>query len=91
MKMPAHNNGYKFKPDTWIYKDEIPMNGGDLGGAITGTTGFDTLSTDYAIYRPDSLANPKGSCTPSSYDKIERGDDLRNGMGKLAQVVWSQQ
>jgi|TARA_B110000971_G_scaffold220412_2_gene263929 hypothetical protein len=61
-----------FKPDTWQYKNELPMN----GGAFNGLTGFDSQGGSYAIYSQTELnleqCNSETKCT--------KVDDLRNGM-----------
>ena len=38
-------------PDTWNYKNEIPMNGGQMNGIV----GFDSLESQFAIYNPNKL------------------------------------
>jgi len=38
-------------PDNWIYKNELPMNGGNMNGII----GFDSLESQFAIYNPNKL------------------------------------
>ena len=38
-------------PDNWLYKDELPMNGGNMNGII----GFDSLESQFAIYNPNKL------------------------------------
>jgi hypothetical protein len=38
-------------PDTWNYKNELPMN----GGAMNGIFGFDSLESQFAIYNPNKL------------------------------------
>lgn len=38
-------------PDTWLYKDELPMNGGKMNGIF----GFDSLESQFAIYNPNKL------------------------------------
>ena len=38
-------------PDTWNYKNEMPMNGGNMNGIV----GFDTLESQYSIYSPNKL------------------------------------
>jgi len=38
-------------PDTWSYKDEMPMNGGNMGGII----GFDSLESQFAMYSPNKM------------------------------------
>ena len=39
------------EPDTWNYKNEIPMNGGQMNGIV----GFDSLESQFAIYNPNKL------------------------------------
>ena len=38
-------------PDTWGYKNELPMNGGIMNGIV----GFDSLESQFAIYNPNKL------------------------------------
>jgi len=38
-------------PDNWKYKNELPMNGGNMNGII----GFDNLESQFAIYNPNKL------------------------------------
>jgi len=38
-------------PDNWNYKNELPMNGGNMNGII----GFDSLESQFAIYNPNKL------------------------------------
>ena len=38
-------------PDTWSYKNELPMNGGNMNGIV----GFDTLESQFAIYGTNKL------------------------------------
>ena len=60
------------KPDTWVYKNELPMNGGAVRG---GVHGFDTLESDFAAFG-DANAMIQ-SCQTKSPD-----DDIRMGMGQ---------
>ena len=52
---PCKDNEYIRKsdinPDTWQYKDELPMNGGKMNGII----GFDGLESQFAIFNPNKL------------------------------------
>jgi len=66
------NKEKTFKPDTWQYKNELPMN----GGAFSGLTGFDSQGGHYAIYSQTELDLEK--C--NSETKCSKVDDLRNGM-----------
>ena len=38
-------------PDNWNYKNELPMNGGQMNGIF----GFDSLESQFAIYNPNKL------------------------------------
>jgi hypothetical protein len=38
-------------PDNWNYKNELPMNGGNMNGIF----GFDSLESQFAIYNPNKL------------------------------------
>lgn len=57
-------------PDNWVYKDEMPMN----GGTMNGIAGFDSLESQFAIYNPNKL-NLK-SIKENSFSNIPH-DDLR--------------
>jgi len=66
------NKDQVFKPDTWQYKNEMPMN----GGSFNGLTGFDSLGGHYAIYSKTELDLEK--CNNET--KCHKVDDIRNGM-----------
>ena len=38
-------------PDSWSYKNELPMNGGNMNGIH----GFDNLESQFAVYNPNKL------------------------------------
>lgn len=64
------------KPDNWNYKNELPMNGGNILGNIVG---FDTLNDGYAMF------NDKGKqftekCN-NNMDCSVQQDDIRFGLG----------
>lgn len=64
-------NGSKgFKPDTWEYKNELPMNGGKMEN---GVVGFDLMGDDggFAVYDQSTVVQS----IPSNET------DLRSGMG----------
>jgi hypothetical protein len=66
------DNQNTFKPDSWLYKDELPMN----GGLFNGISGFDSMNDSMAVYDVNELNIGKcdnGLCPPT--------DDLRNGVG----------
>lgn len=66
------NKDQVFKPDTWQYKNELPMN----GGSFNGLTGFDSIGGHFAIYNKTELNLEK--CDNET--KCHKIDDLRNGM-----------
>jgi hypothetical protein len=57
-------------PDSWVYKDELPMNGGQMNGII----GFDSLESQFAIYNPNKLNLQSSS--QDTFNNIPH-DDLR--------------
>ena len=71
------DNQNTFKPDTWKYKNELPMN----GGLFNGLSGFDSLNGSYAVYDVNDLSlencNSETACKPK--------DDLRPGLGQPAE------
>ena len=69
-------NEYSNEPESWKYKDELVMNGGEV---INGVTGYDDLIDDYFSYRDLTLKYEK-ECSPSKRGTIIN-DDLRMGMG----------
>jgi hypothetical protein len=73
---------YSNQPDTWAYKDELVMNGGEL---LNGITGYDNLIDQYSTYGQESLlddCSDKDSCVPSNRGTTT-DDDLRMGLGVL--------
>ncbi len=73
----TNDNQNTFKPDTWKYKNELPMN----GGMFNGLSGFDSLNGSYAVYDVNDLSlescNNETACKPK--------DDLRPGLGQPAE------
>jgi hypothetical protein len=57
-------------PDTWDYKNELPMNGGKINGIV----GFDSLESQFAIYNPNKLNLQVN--TEDKFNNIPH-DDLR--------------
>lgn len=57
-------------PDTWLYKDDLPMNGGKMGNVF----GFDQLESQFAIYNPNKMTL---EASESSNFKNIPHDDLR--------------
>jgi hypothetical protein len=57
-------------PDNWLYKDELPMNGGIFGSIV----GFDQLESQFAMYNPNKLNLEK--TTDTNFNNIPH-DDLR--------------
>jgi len=57
-------------PDNWVYKDELPMNGGNMNGIV----GFDSLESQFAIFNQNKLNLQ--SVNDKDYNNIPH-DDLR--------------
>ena len=57
-------------PDTWEYKNELPMNGGSMNGVF----GFDSLESQFAIYNGNKLNLQ--SANDNNFNNIPH-DDLR--------------
>jgi hypothetical protein len=83
---------YSNQPDTWKYKDEFVMNGGEL---LNGITGYDNLIDQYSTYGKTegqiSLldeCSTKDSCIPSDRGSIIN-DDLRMGLGIINREIRS--
>jgi hypothetical protein len=57
-------------PNTWSYKNELPMNGGDINGIY----GFDSLESQFASFNPNKL-NLQNN-TEEKFKNIPH-DDLR--------------
>ena len=55
-------------PDNWVYKDELPMN----GGKMSGIAGFDSLESQFAIYNPNKLNLQ--SVVENNYDNVPHND-----------------
>jgi hypothetical protein len=55
-------------PDTWNYKNELPMNGGTMNGIY----GFDSLESQFALYNPNKL-NLQSS-EKNNFDNIPHND-----------------
>lgn len=65
-----------FRPDNWNYKNELPMNGGNIVGNVVG---YDTLNDGYAMfYEKGKLLD--GKCN-DIMDCNVRPDDIRFGLG----------
>jgi hypothetical protein len=63
-------------PDNWNYKNELPMNGGNIVGNVVG---FDSLNTGFASYADNQiLINP--NCENTMNCNQPR-DDIRFGLG----------
>jgi len=55
-------------PDNWVYKDELPMNGGNMNGIV----GFDNLESQFAIFNQNKLNLQ--SVNDKDYDNIPHND-----------------
>lgn len=68
--------GYSLQPNTWRYKDELPMNGGEI---LPGITGYDDLSDQFSVFNNSASIN---GCEPPTRG-ADVNDDLRMGLGLL--------
>lgn len=59
------------QPDYWTYQNELPMNGGEIGGIV----GFNNLEGQYGIY-DDSDLNQK-NCKLDGMENHLNSNDLR--------------
>ena len=55
-------------PDNWVYKDELPMNGGNMNGIV----GFDNLESQFAIFNQNKLNLQ--SVNDKDYNNIPHND-----------------
>lgn len=58
-------------PPTWEYKNELPMNGGTIGGGIVG---FDALESQFSMYSPGTMQMQQAN---SPNFQVIPHDDLR--------------
>lgn len=66
-------SGLEYQSDNWVYKNEVPMNGGDFGGI----TGFDSMGGGFALFYDKNV----NDIVVEQESLIKPNDDLRNGMG----------
>lgn len=60
------------QPDYWKYQNELPMNGGDMGGIV----GFDSLDGQYGLYDDNGQATGQ-ACTSDGMNLDLQNNDLR--------------
>lgn len=66
------------QPDNWNYKNELPMNGGNI---LKNVSGFDNLNTGYASYNQNTTtSNPDCGTYRGAYCG-RQADDIRFGLG----------
>ena len=74
ISVDIQNNHYgrdsQINPDTWSYKNELPMNGGNINGIF----GFDSLESQYASFNQNKL-NLQQADSPNFTNVAH--DDLR--------------
>lgn len=66
-------SGLEYESDYWVYKNEMPMNGGSFGPIVGYENMGDSFSLFYAKNTPDIVSQQEAY--------LKRTDDLRNGMG----------
>jgi len=64
-------NSSNNQPDYWAYQNELPMNGGEIGGVV----GFNNLEGQYGIYDDNDL-NQK-NCKLDGMENHLNSNDLR--------------
>ncbi len=66
-------SGLEYESHYWVYKNEMPMNGGTFGPIVGYENMGDSFSLFYAKDVPDIVQEQEHT--------LQRSDDLRNGMG----------
>jgi len=66
-------SGMELESDSWVYKNEIPMNGGYFGNVVGYENAGDSFSQFYAKNTADIVEQQEAY--------IKKDDDLRTGMG----------
>lgn len=65
------------RPDTWTYKNELPMNGGLMNGIV----GFDSIDSQYAVYDTSRLniqsCNENGMDNGPGFNENTQKNDIR--------------
>jgi hypothetical protein len=70
--LDRQTNSSNNQEDYWKYKNELPMNGGDIDGIV----GYDSLDGQYGLY--DDNPNASGaSCNSDTLDININSNDLR--------------
>jgi len=66
-------SGLEYESDYWVYKNEMPMNGGKFGDIV----GYENMGSSFSLFYdknvPDLVAEQEKF--------LKKDDDLRNGMG----------
>jgi hypothetical protein len=75
-KHPQKYNTNTADPTSWLYKNELPMNGGEI---LPGITGYDSLTDQYS---PFTGTISSGNCSPPNRG-TKTNDDLRMGLGTI--------
>ena len=65
-------NSSNDQPDYWKYQNELPMNGGDMGGIV----GFDSLDGQYGLYDDNGQATGQ-ACNSNGMNLDLQNNDLR--------------
>ncbi len=68
-------SGLEYESDYWVYKNEMPMNGGMFGNIVGYENMGDAFST---FYTKDSM-----DIVMEQENYLKKDDDLRNGMGTI--------
>ena len=65
-------------PTNWTYKNELPMNGGEI---IKNVVGFDSLNDGYSYFQDKNQSCGEGMCSDADLNCNYPLDDIRFGLG----------
>jgi len=66
-------SGLEYESDYWVYKNEIPMNGGKIGSWV----GYENMGSSFSQF----YAKDTADIVIEQEAYLKKDDDLRNGMG----------
>lgn len=67
------NSGLEYESDYWVYKHELPMNGGKIGSWV----GYENMGSSFSQFYAKNTAD----IVTEQEAYLRKDDDLRNGMG----------
>lgn len=66
-------SGLEYQSDYWVYKNEMPMNGGLFGNIV----GYENMGSSFSLFYDKNTAD----IVQDQEAYLKPDDDLRNGMG----------